>query len=60
MKELTIFEFQAKEIENTLRLIANHFHSQNKKTCLDRDIMQCWEMIKNVIAEQPNKIAPRF
>lgn len=32
-------EFILSNIENTLRLCANHFNSYDKKTCLDRDII---------------------
>ena len=55
MKELKIYEYQAKQIEDTLRLIANHLESHDNETCLDRDIMQSWGMIKNVINENPDK-----
>ena len=49
MKELKIYEFQAKNIEDTLRLVARTLESKSKKTCLDRDIMQSWQTIKNVL-----------
>jgi len=52
MKELKIYEFQAKQIEDTLRLVANRLESKNRETSLDRDVMQSWEMIKNVLKEQ--------
>ena len=51
MKELKIYEFQAKQLEDTFRMIANALDSHGKKTSLDRDIMQSWEMIKNVLSE---------
>ena len=60
MKELKIYEFQAKEIEDTFRMIANLLESKSKKTCLDRDIMQSWEMIKNVLKEQPDTRVKRL
>jgi hypothetical protein len=60
MKELKIYEFQAKRIEDTLRLVANTLHSHGKTTCLDRDVMQSWEMIINVLAEHPEKTTDRF
>ena len=53
MDELKIYEYQAKRIEDTFRIISNHFHSQNKQTCLDRDIMWCWKTIQNVIDKKP-------
>ncbi|MFW6246788.1 MAG: hypothetical protein ACOC22_01235 [bacterium] len=49
MEELTIYEFQAKRIEDTLRVVANALKSHDKKTCLDRDVMQSLQMIKNVL-----------
>ncbi len=52
MKELKIYEFQAKQIEDTFRLVARTLESKEKLTCLDRDIMQSWGMIKNVLSEQ--------
>lgn len=60
MEELKIFEFQAKNIENTLRLCANALNAQDRKTCLDRDIMEAWEYIKNVISRQPEKRVKRY
>ena len=55
MEELKIYEFQAKRIEDTLRLVANLLKSQSRETCLDRDVMRSWEMIKNVIDKNPDK-----
>lgn len=51
MKELKIYEFQAKQIEDTFRIVQRVLESKSKKTCLDRDIMVSWQMIKNVLAE---------
>lgn len=51
MKELKIYKFQAKKIEDTFRLVARTLESKSKTTSLDRDIMQSWEMIKNVLSE---------
>jgi len=52
MKELKIYEFQAKQIEDTFRLIAKIYDSHKKISSVDRDVMQSWEMIKNVLAEK--------
>lgn len=52
MKELKIYEFQAKQIEDTFRMVSNVLESKNKETCLDRDIMVSWQMIKNVIDQK--------
>lgn len=38
MKELKIYEFQAKQIEDTLRIVARTLNSKTKETCLDRDV----------------------
>lgn len=37
---MKIDRFVIEHLENTLRLVANEFNSYNKKTCLDRDIIQ--------------------
>ena len=58
MKKLVIHEYQAKQIEDTLRMVANVLESYSKKTCVDRNVMQSWDMIKNVIAEEPEKQSP--
>jgi len=59
MKELKIYEFQAKQIEDTLRIVARVMESKNKETCLDRDVMVAWQRIKNVLAEQINERVDR-
>lgn len=51
MKELMIYEFQAKQIENTLRLVANAFGCRKKETCLDRQVCKSIEMIKEVLSK---------
>ena len=60
MKELKIYEFQAKQIENTFRIVANTLESRNLTTCLDRDVMQSWEMIKNVLSGEIDKHVTRL
>ena len=55
MKKLTIYDYQARRIEDTFRLINNLLKCQSKETCLDRDVMQSWEFIKNVLDEKPDK-----
>ena len=35
-------EDQIKFMANTFRLVANALGSAQRKTCLDRDIMECW------------------
>ena len=51
MEELIILKYQAKEIENTLRLVANTLGSRAKETCLDRQIMRSTEFIKEILAK---------
>ncbi len=51
MEELDIYKFQAKHIENTLRIVANVMDSREKATCLDRDICKSIEYIKEVLAK---------
>lgn len=55
MEELKIYAYQAKQIEDTLRMVANVLKSHDKKTCIDRNVMQSWDMIKNVIAKDIDK-----
>ena len=59
MKELKIYEFQAKQIEYTFRMIVNVLDSHKKTTCLDRDIMVSWQMIKNIIECKPDEHVER-
>jgi len=60
MEELKIYEFQAKQIEDTFRLVARILESKNKTTSVDRDVMQSWEMIKNVLRKNIDAHVPRF
>ena len=60
MEEYKIYEFQAKQIEDTLRLVANRLNSKSKETCLDRDIIQSWKMIKNVLKRDIDKHVSRI
>lgn len=60
MKKLEIYEFQAKRIEDTLRLVANLLKSHSRETSLDRDIMQSYKMIQNVLSGDIDKPVPRI
>jgi hypothetical protein len=42
-------EWQIKGIEDTLRLVANHFRSRERKTCLDRMIMESWNWVVDAL-----------
>lgn len=49
-------EWQVKEIEDTLRLCANRFHSTERKSCLDRMIMKCWNWCTDAINDVPIEV----
>jgi hypothetical protein len=55
-----IYKFQAEQIQDTLRMVANLLKSQDKKTSLDRDIMQSKLMIENCLLGKPGQSTPRF
>ena len=59
MEELKIYMFQAKQIEDTFRLVARVLDSKSKTTSIDRDVMQSWEMIKNVLNKDIDKHVQR-
>lgn len=59
MKELKIYEFQAKNIENSLRIVSNLLKCKSKETCLDREVVWAWETIKNIINEKPDIFVER-
>ena len=60
MEELKIYKHQAKQIEDTLRMVANTLKSHSKETCLDRNVIQSWDMIKNVIEGEPDRLTSPF
>ena len=60
MEELKIYEFQAKEIKDALRLVTNRLNSVSRNTSLDRSVMVAYEMIKNVIRKDIDKRVTRF
>ena len=49
MEKLEIYKFQAIDIENTLRMVANVLDSHKKETCLDRNVIQSLERMRNVL-----------
>lgn len=60
MEELVIYQFEAAQIEDTLRIIANIMHSKERLTCADRQVMKSIYMIKKVLANEkykPNEIS---
>lgn len=50
MEVLKIYRFQAEQIENTFRLVQRIFECHKKESSVDRDVMQSWQMIKNVLS----------
>lgn len=50
MKEITIYEFQLKEIIDALRMTLNLRNSQKGETCFDRTVRQSYEFAKNALA----------
>ena len=57
MKELMIYEFQAKEIQDTLRMVANTLGSRSKEACVDRCVCKSIEFIESVLGDD-NKNNP--
>jgi hypothetical protein len=55
MKELKIYEFQANKIEDTLRKVNNLLDCSKKEICLDRDVMEAIQILKNVLSETPEE-----
>jgi len=54
MDEKKIYEFQLKDIHNTLRLVANLHDSRKKTTSMDRDIMQSMAFVENALNNNPD------
>lgn len=50
MEVLKIYRFQAEQIEDTFRLVQRIFECHKKESSVDRDVMQSWQMIKNVLS----------
>lgn len=63
MEELIIYKYQAEAIHNALRLAKRILKSDqkgSKQTCMDRDILQAFKMIENVLAGDIDKQVGRF
>lgn len=52
-------EWQVKDIEDTLRLVANKFNSSKRETCLDRMIMQSWNWVVDSLNDVPIDITSK-
>ena len=59
MEELMIHKYQAESIENALRLAARALKSKDCETCMDRDVMQAWDMITNILNKEPEKLSTK-
>ena len=46
-------EWQVKDIEDTLRLVATHLNSSERKTCLDRMVMLSWNWACDALNDVP-------
>ncbi len=55
MEELVIHKYQAEQLEDALRIVANTLNSRSRETCLDRQVMKAIEMIKEVLATSKDK-----
>lgn len=63
MEKLEIYEFQAKQIEDALRLAIRTLGSRtksNEQTSMDRDLLQAEKMIKNVLSKNIDQHVTRF
>jgi hypothetical protein len=60
MDKLTIYRFQAELIQDTFRIGNNAFEFDKKETSFDRDAMQAWQMIKNVLEGKIDQHVPRI
>ena len=50
-----IYEFQAKEIKDALRMVSNAYDCREKKTCMDRTVCKAIEFIDKVLSETNKK-----
>jgi hypothetical protein len=62
MEKLEIYTFQAKLIEDALRLAIRTLNSRDKtsQSSMDRDLLQAEKMIKNAIAKTIDQHVTRF
>lgn len=59
MKELIIYEFQVKDTIEALEKSAQLLNCYEKKTCVDRDIIQALGYMKNILKDLRNERVPR-
>jgi len=60
MKELKIYEYQAKHILDVLELTSRYNKSSKKETCYDRDVVEALGMIKNILDKKPDELVKRY
>lgn len=58
MKEIIIYEYQLKVINEALRLTANIHKSWNGKTCFDRQVRQAKKFAENALEDKRDEHVP--
>jgi hypothetical protein len=56
MKEITIYEYQLKEIIDALRLTSNIYNCQSKETCFDRIVTTAKAYADNALNDKKDEI----
>jgi len=56
MEKITIYKFQLESIKEALRLVSNTYGCEDKKTCMDRMVVQAEEYAKNALNGEKDKI----
>lgn len=46
-------KWQIEDIEDTLRMVAIHLNSKERETCLDRNVMKCWNWVVDALNNVP-------
>ena len=52
MKKIWIYEYQAKEIKDALRMASNALNSETQETCTDRTIVRAKKFIDEVLTQE--------
>jgi hypothetical protein len=60
MDKIHIYRFQAEQIKETFRMVANVLDSRDRKTCLDRDVMVSYGMIENALTGKIDTVVNRM
>lgn len=56
MEEIIIYKYQAKRIENALRMCANLNSCRGEETAFDREVMLAIKHIKSVLDQQSKEL----